>query len=98
MKIIITESQFVKLKLKRHLDELSKHIENAYDLLNPKAFKTFDEFLNRVIINASGQFVYEYMNEPDRNFYQNSRTIIEPIVRNLVMDKYFKDLLDYYKS
>ena len=98
MKIIITESQFIKLGLRRRLDELPKHIKNAYDWLNPKAFGTFDEFMNRVIINATGLYIKDNMYEPNHDLYQDSRITVEPIVRNLVTDKYYEELLDYYNS
>lgn len=98
MKIIITESQLIKLALKRRLDELSKHIRNSYDWLNPKAFQTFDEFLERVIKNAAGQFISEEMNVIEYDSFQYLRTTIEPIVRNLVVDKYYKEIFDYYNS
>ena len=98
MKIIITESQFRNLWLKRRLDELPNHIRSAYDSLNPNAFNTFDEFLNRVINNATGFFIDESMDERDYDFYQASKIRIKPIVRNLVNDKFYKEILDFYNS
>lgn len=98
MKYIITESQFENLWVKRRLDQLPKYIRESYNWLNPKAFNTFDEFLNRVIVNATSFFIDKSMQERDWDLYRASKTKLEPIVRALATDKYYKEILDYYNS
>lgn len=96
MKIIITESQFVNLELRRNLNLLPQYIRSTYNWLNPKAFKDFDEFLERVIFSASRDYTSEFIVNKDD--YYIMWELLKPIVRDIVMNQYYDEILNYYNS
>ena len=97
MKIIITEKQLRNLRVRRNIfDELPKYITSTFEWLNPKAFNDSDEFLERVIFSATRDYVGAFIEEPED--YDDFREMIEPTVRDMVMGKYFDEILDYYNS
>lgn len=94
MKIIITESQFVNLELRRNLNRLPQYIRSTYNWLNPKAFKDFDEFLERVIFSASRDYTSEFIANKD-DYYTIWETL-KPIVRDIVMNQFYDEIYEYY--
>jgi hypothetical protein len=96
MKIIITESQFVNLELRRNLNRLPQYIRSTYNWLNPKAFKDFDEFLERVIFSASRDYTSEFIVNKDD--YYTMWESLKLIVRDIVMNQYYDEILNYYNS
>lgn len=94
MKIIITESQFVNLELRRNLNRLPQYIRSTYNWLNPKAFKDFDEFLERVIFSASRDYTSEFIVNKD-DYYTIWETL-KPIVRDIVMNQFYDEIYEYY--
>lgn len=97
MKIIITENQFVNLELRRNLNVLPKYIRATYNWLNPKAFENFDDFLDRVVFSTTRDYVGEYIGQNTQN-YDGMRKIFLPLVRNVVMNEFHDEILDYYNS
>ena len=100
MKIIITERQLGNLRLRRNLPiELPKYITSTFEWLNPKAFKDFDEFLERVIFSASRDYTSAFMgNIENPEDYYSTWESIKPVVRDIVMNQYYDEILDYYNS
>lgn len=97
MKIIITEKQLKNLRVRRNItDELPKYITSAFEWLNPKAFNNFDEFLERVIFSATRDYVGAFIDGPEE--YDNFKDMMEPTVRDMVMSRYFDEILNYYNS
>lgn len=97
MKIIITEKQFENLRVRRNIfDELPKYITSTFEWLNPKAFSNFDEFIERVIFSASRDYVGAFIDGPEE--YDDLRNMIEPTVRDMVMNQYYDEILDYYEN
>jgi len=96
MKIIITESQFVNLELRRNLNRLPQYIRSTYNWLNPKAFKDFDEFLERVIFSASRDYTSEFIVNKDD--YYTMWESLKLIVRDIVINQYYDEILNYYNS
>lgn len=97
MKIIITEKQFKNLRVRRNIfDELPKYITSTFEWLNPKAFSNFDEFIERVIFSASRDYVGAFIDGPEE--YDDLRNMIEPTVRDMVMNQYYDEILDYYEN
>lgn len=94
MKIIITESQFVNLELRRNLNRLPQYIRSTYNWLNPKAFKDFDEFLERVIFSASRDYTSEFIVNKDD--YYTMWESLKPIVRDIVMNQFYDEIYEYY--
>ena len=95
MKIIITERQLNKLSQRRNFFiELSKYITSTFEWLNPKAFANFDEFLERVIFSATRDFAGSFIENPDE--YEDLKNIVEPMVRDMVINQYYQEILDYY--
>lgn len=97
MKIIITERQSKNLTLRRGIvDELPKFVTSTFKWLNPKAFKNFDEFLERVIFSATRDYVGAFIDSLEE--FDELRNIIEPTVREMVMGRFYDEILDYYNS
>lgn len=96
MKIIISEKQHKSLRLRRNLEKLPKYISSAYGWLNPHAFNNFDEFLERVIFSASRDFAAEFLGEGED--YQSTWESITPFVRDMVMNRFYDKILDYFNS
>jgi len=100
MKYIITESQSKNLRLRRNIQtELPRYIMATYDWLNPKAFGNFEEFLERVIFSASRDFTSEYMGDiQNTDEYYSLWESMKPIVRDIIMNEYHDEILNYYNS
>lgn len=97
MKIIITEKQLENLRVRRNIfNELPKYITSTFSWLNPKAFNDFDGFLERVIFSATRDYVGAFIEVPE--YYDDFREMIEPMVRDLVMGKYYDEIIEYYNS
>lgn len=97
MKIIITERQLRNLKIRRNIsDELPKYITSTFKWLNPKAFNNFDEFLERVIFSTTRDYSGDFVDSSED--YEKVIPQVETIVRDVVMDRYYDDILDYYNS
>lgn len=97
MKILITEKQFKNLRLRRSIfDELPKYITSTFKWLNPKAFGNFDEFLNRVIFSTTRDYVGEFVD--DLKDYEKVVDEFEPIVRQMVIDVYYDEILNYFNT
>lgn len=100
MKYIITESQLKNLRIRRNIPtELRKYITSSFEWLNPKAFNNFDEFLERVIFSSSRDFTSEYMGDvQDVEDYYSLWEFLKPIVKDIVMNEYYDEILHYYNS
>ena len=97
MRIIITENQLGNLRLRRHIiEELPKYITSTFEWLNPRAFSSFDEFLERVIFSASRDYVGAYVS--DSEDYYSTWDSLKPIVRDIVMNDYYDEILNYYNK
>lgn len=97
MKYIITERQLRNLKIRRNIsDELPKYITSTFKWLNPKAFNNFDEFLERVIFSTTRDYSGDFVDSSED--YEKVIPQVETIVRDVVMDRYYDDILDYYNS
>lgn len=97
MKIILTEKQFRNLRVKRNIfDELPKYITSSFEWLNPKAFSNFDEFLERVIFSATRDYVGAYVENPED--YEKLKSMVEDIVRDMVMNRYYDEILSYFNK
>lgn len=94
MKIIITESQFVNLELRRNLNLLPQYIRSTYNWLNPKAFKDFDDFLERVIFSTTRDFISNFMDEGSD--YENLVADLQPVITEIIMYEHYGEILDYY--
>lgn len=97
MKYIITERQYKSLRVKRNIfNELPKYITSTFKWLNPKAFNNFDEFLERVVFSATRDYVGDFVENPDE--YDDLRNMIEPTVKNVVLNQYYDEILNHYNS
>lgn len=97
MKIIITEKQLKNLRVRRNIfDELPKYVTSTLSWLNPKAFKNFDEFLERVIFSATRDYVGAFIDGPEE--YDDLKKMIEPTVRDMVMGRYYNEIVKYYNE
>jgi hypothetical protein len=97
MKYIITERQLKNLRVRRNIfDELPKYVTSTFKWLNPKAFNNFDEFIERVIFSATRDYVGEFIDGPEE--FDDLTNMIEPTVRDMVMGRYYDEILDYYNN
>lgn len=97
MKIILTEEQFKNLRVKRNIfEELPKYITSTFEWLNPKAFKNFDEFLERVIFSATRDYVGAFVDNPED--YDKLRLMMGDTVRDMVMNRYYDEILSYFNE
>lgn len=96
MKYVITENQYKFLKGRRNLEKLPNYIRATYKWLNPKAFKDFEEFLNRVVFSATRDFIWEYTDESDD--YESLTIEFMKTVKKTIMDEYYSEILEYYNS
>lgn len=97
MKYLITEQQYKSLRVKRNIfSKLPKYITSTFKWLNPKAFNNFDEFLERVIFSATRDYVGDFVENPDE--YDDLRNMIEPTVRDMVINQYYDEILNHYNS
>lgn len=97
MKIILTEDQFRNLRVKRNIfDELPKYITSSFKWLNPKAFSNFDEFLERVIFSATRDYVGAFVDNPED--YDKLRLMMGDTVRDMVMNRYYDEILSYFNE
>ena len=99
MKIIITEKQHKNLQHRRRFDDLlKKYITATYNWLNPAAFESFDEFLERVIFSASRDLASKFKDEGDTQDYYSIWELLKPIVKDTVMNQYYDEIEDYYNN
>jgi hypothetical protein len=97
MKYIITERQLKNLRVRRNIfDELPKYVTSTFKWLNPKAFNNFDEFIERVIFSTTRDYVGEFIDGPEE--FDDLTNMIEPTVRDMVMGRYYDEILDYYNN
>jgi len=97
MKIIITERQLKNLRVRRNIiDKLPKYVTSTFNWLNPKAFNNFDEFLERVIFSTTRDYVGDFIDGPEE--FDDSKNMIEPTVRDMVMSQYYDEILNYYNE
>ena len=94
MRYIITESQYRNLKLRRNLDVLPKFISSTYKWLNPKVFKDFEEFLDRVVFSATRDFVAEFNDDIEN--YERTVAYFQKMVKDIVYNEYYDEILYWY--
>lgn len=103
MKYIITENQLKKLKggntyppmLRRRINELPKYIISAYRWLNPKAFDSFNEFIERVVFSTTRDFVDDF-GTYDYETRLEIRDNLEPFIFEIVQSGYLDEIKNYY--
>ena len=99
MKIIITEKQHKNLHHRRRLDNLlQRYITATYNWLNPDAFGSFDEFLERVIFSASRDLASKFKDDGDTQDYNTIWELLKPIVKDDVYQNHYDNILKYYNS
>ena len=97
MNYLITEDQFENLRLRRNMiEQLPKYITSTFKWLNPKAFGNFDEFLNRVVFSAARDYTAE--NVENVEYYESNISQMEKVVREIIMDQYYDEILSYYNK
>lgn len=86
------------LIVKRRMDALLDYIEASYDWLSPRAFKEFDDFLERVAFSATRDFVVE---EIGGEFEEQLkiRDELEPVVLEFIKKhSIYHEIYDHYIS
>ena len=87
------------LPIKRRMDALLDYIEASYDWLSPRRFKSFDDFLKRVVFSAARDFVAEEIGgEYDQQL--DIREKLEPQILEFIKrnEGIYNDIYDHYIS
>ena len=87
------------LSIKRRMDALLDYIEASYDWLSPRRFKSFDDFLKRVVFSAARDFVAEEIGgEYDQQI--DIREKLEPQILEFIKrnEGIYNDIYDHYIS
>jgi hypothetical protein len=87
------------LFLKRRMDLLDKYIRSTYEWLNPRAFSSLDEYIDRVIFAASRDMMADNTNL-DYQIQLEIREKIKPILKDYIMDnkELYDEIVRFYKK
>ena len=86
----------ISIFLKRRYHTLADYIRSSYNWLDPVRFKNFDEFIDRVIFSTVRDFTSN-----EGGDYDNVLKLRDEIgneIKNIIMDEYFDEILQYYKD
>jgi hypothetical protein len=88
------------LFLKRRIDLIPKYIRGSYDWLNPGAFYTIDEFIDRVVFSATREFISDNRDDLEYEHQLDVRDEIEPMIKKyLINDKeLYEEVVKYFNS
>jgi len=93
---IINEGEITSFK--RRLGELPKYINSTLEWLNPKAFNSFDEFLERTIWTTTRDFVITEFNSYNYEEVHKIREDLLPYVQYFIMNHSIDKIKEYYKK
>ena len=93
---IINETKDPIIMLRRRMDTLDKHIKSTYQWLNPRAFKDFDDFMERVVFSTTRDFVSEELELTDFRDIMDVRNDIERFVKEYIVDNYMDEIEKYF--
>ena len=87
------------LFLKRRMDLLDKYIRSTYEWLNPRAFNSLDEYVNRVIFAASRDMIADNTNL-EYSTQLEIREKLKPIIKDYIMDnkELYDEIVRFYKK
>jgi DNA-binding ferritin-like protein (Dps family) len=83
------------MSLKRRVDELPRFVKSAFEVLNPKAFDSLGEFIERVVLST----IREFMAEFDIDNHEQKLEIIGDLkksLRDYILDNHLQEIHDYY--
>ena len=83
-------------RIKRRMNELPKFITSTYKWLDPKAFDSLDEFIDRVVFSVTRDFSSEYSSIQDYDKLLKVRDEMESYIRQNIMDNFYDEIKDYY--
>lgn len=85
------------LSIRRRIGSLPSYIKSSYAWLNPKAFVSFDEFIERVIFSTTRDFVADLAVRPYEE-QLDIRDKVYPLVRKMVEDEFMDEIRGYFIS
>ena len=91
----INESHLTPLK--RRLDELPKYIKSTYSWFDPKMFRNFDEFLDRVVFSTTRDF----SSSDWKGTYDELLSVreeLQPFVKQYILDNFINEIREYYEK
>jgi hypothetical protein len=97
MKIIITESQEIRLHILRRTKEdlpwIQEIVDEGTDLYYPCQYKTADEYLEMVSTTSAETYLLNFFDDwKDKLFAPLSLYI-----KNIIKEKMGKDVIEYYR-
>jgi hypothetical protein len=98
MKSMMDLNESVPIFFRRRIEDLPIFITSTYKWLNPKAFGSFDEFMDRVVISTLIDWTSEYGLITDYDQIVEIRKKMENFVRQYIMDNYYDEIKDYYEK
>lgn len=88
-------NESVPTLFKRRFHVLSKFVTSAYNWLNPNAFDTFEDFLNRVVFSTTRDFVGAFgVNSHEQEL--KVREELEEYVKQYILDNHLDEIEKYY--
>jgi hypothetical protein len=83
--------------LNKHIDILPKYIREAYEWINPSTIKWQDQFISKVIFNATRELVYDNTYFDYETQYK-IREEVKPLIEMYLMNnkQLYNELLDYF--
>ena len=89
----------IPASVKRRFKEISDFVRGSYRWLNPKAFNSLEDFVDRVIYSATRDFVAESASSDiDYDEMLKVRVEITPYVKKIVNDEFIDEIREYYEN
>jgi hypothetical protein len=91
----INESNLTTLK--RRLSELPTYVKSAYTWLYPSAFRSFDDFLERVVFSTTRDF----SSSDWKGTYDELLSVrekLQPFVKQYILDNLINEIREYYEK
>lgn len=96
MRYIITETQLKNLKIRRNIHKIPLYVRSAYEWLNPKTFKSFEDFKNRVLFSSTRDFASDYTETSED--YESTKSFLAPHFVEVIDGILHSEILDYYNE
>ena len=89
----------IPASIKRRFEEIADFVRGSYRWLNPKAFDSLEDFVDRVIFSATIDFVAEFApSDIDYDEMLKVRDEITPYVKKIVNDEFIDEIREYYEN
>ena len=95
MKIVISESQFFNMFLRRRLNRFEKYVRSTYKWLDARGFDNYDDFFTRVVFSSVRDFLSEEGNLDYDTFLKLIDQVL-PFMERYVEKEYGHEIRKYF--